>query len=90
MTQQRAAAITKFAIALPVTYHQYQIPVRESGFRRTSTDETSIIPPMLGRAAPLVIALVLITPEVQASPECMTKQEARAKWPTKPIYQAVK
>ena len=41
---------------------------------------------MLGRAAPLVIALALITPEVRASPECMTKQEARPKWPTKPIY----
>jgi hypothetical protein len=42
MTQQcllvtMAAAITKFT-ALPVTYHQYQIPVGESGFRRTSTD----------------------------------------------------
>jgi hypothetical protein len=41
---------------------------------------------MLGRAAPLVIAFSLIAPDVQASPECMTKQEARAKWPTKPIY----
>jgi hypothetical protein len=41
---------------------------------------------MLGRAAPLVIAFSLIAPAVQASPECMTKQEARAKWPTKPIY----
>jgi hypothetical protein len=41
---------------------------------------------MLGRAAPLVIAFALIAPDVQASPECMTKQEARAKWPTKPIY----
>ena len=41
---------------------------------------------MLGRAAPLVIALALIAPEVRASPECMTKQEARAKWPAKPIY----
>src|SRR5215510_16481404 len=41
---------------------------------------------MLGRAAPLVIALALIAPDVQASPECMTKQEARAKWPAKPIY----
>jgi hypothetical protein len=41
---------------------------------------------MLGRAAPLVIAFSLITPDVQASPECMTKQEARANWPTKPIY----
>jgi hypothetical protein len=36
---------------------------------------------MLGRAAPLVIAFSLIAPDVQASPECMTKQEARAKWP---------
>jgi len=41
---------------------------------------------MLGKAAPLVIALALIAPDVQASPECMTKQEARAKWPAKPIY----
>src|SRR5262249_42456347 len=41
---------------------------------------------MLGRAAPLVIAFALIAPDVQALPECMTKQEARAKWPTKPIY----
>jgi hypothetical protein len=41
---------------------------------------------MLGRAAPLVIAFALIAPDVRASPECMTKQEARAKWPTKPIY----
>src|SRR5262249_48234737 len=41
---------------------------------------------MLGRAAPLVIALALIAPDVQASQECMTKQEARAKWPAKPIY----
>ena len=41
---------------------------------------------MLGRAAPLVIALALIAPDVQASPECMTKQEARAKWPAKAIY----
>src|SRR5262249_61704685 len=41
---------------------------------------------MLGRAAPLLIAFALIAPDVQASPECMTKQEARAKWPTKPIY----
>jgi hypothetical protein len=41
---------------------------------------------MLGRAAPIVIAFALIAPDVQASPECMTKQEARAKWPTKPIY----
>jgi hypothetical protein len=41
---------------------------------------------MLGRAALLVIAFSLIAPDVQASPECMTKQEARTKWPTKPIY----
>jgi hypothetical protein len=41
---------------------------------------------MLGRAAPLVIAFALIAPGVHASPECMTKHEARAKWPTKPIY----
>jgi len=41
---------------------------------------------MRGRAAHLVIAFSLIAPAVQASPECMTKQEARAKWPTKPIY----
>ena len=42
---------------------------------------------MLGRVAPpLVITFALIAPGVQASPECMTKQEARAKWPTKPIY----
>src|SRR5262245_44726375 len=41
---------------------------------------------MLGRAAPLMIAFALIAPDVQASPECMTKQEARAKWPSKPIY----
>ena len=30
--------------------------------------------------------IFVIAPDVQASPECMTKQEARAKWPTKPIY----
>src|SRR5262245_38956236 len=42
---------------------------------------------MLGRAAPLVIVFALIAPGVHASPECMTKQEARAKWPTNPIYQ---
>ena len=41
---------------------------------------------MLMRAVPLVIAFSLIALDVQASPECMTKQEARAKWPTKPIY----
>jgi len=41
---------------------------------------------MLGRVAPLVIAFAIIAPDVQASSECMTKQEARAKWPTKPIY----
>ncbi len=41
---------------------------------------------MLGRAAPLLIAFSLVAPDVQASPECMTKQEARANWPTKPIY----
>jgi len=41
---------------------------------------------MLGRTAPLVIAFALIAPGVHASSECMTKQEARAKWPTKPIY----
>ena len=33
-----------------------------------------------------MIALALIAPEVRASPECMTKQEARARWPAKPIY----
>ena len=33
---------------------------------------------MLWRAALLVIAFSLIAPDVQASPECMTKQEARA------------
>jgi len=47
---------------------------------------TSIIHAMLRRAAPLVIAFALIAPAVQASPQCMTKQEARAKWPAKPIY----
>src|SRR4030095_880340 len=41
---------------------------------------------MLGRAAPLLIAFALIAPDVRASPECLTKQEARAEWPTKPIY----
>ena len=41
---------------------------------------------MWGRTAPLVIAFALIAPGVHASPECMTKQEARANWPTKPIY----
>ena len=41
---------------------------------------------MRGIATPLVIAFSLIEPDVQASPQCMTKQEARAKWPTKPIY----
>ena len=33
-----------------------------------------------------MIAFALIAPGVHASPECMTKQEARANWPTKPIY----
>ena len=41
---------------------------------------------MLGKAALLVIPFALIASDVQASPECMTKQEARAKWPAKPIY----
>ena len=41
---------------------------------------------MLMRAVPLVIAFSLIALDVQASPECMTKQEARAKWTSKPIY----
>jgi hypothetical protein len=41
---------------------------------------------MRGRATPLLLAFLLIAPDVQASPECMTKQEARAKWPTKPTY----
>ena len=41
---------------------------------------------MLGKAALLVVPFALIAPDVQASPECMTKQEARAKWPAKPIY----
>jgi hypothetical protein len=41
---------------------------------------------MLWRATPVVIAFSLIAPDVQALPECMTKQEARARWPTKPIY----
>jgi hypothetical protein len=40
---------------------------------------------MRGRTTPLVLAFSLIAPDVQASPACMTKQEARAKWPTKPI-----
>ena len=39
------------------------------------------------KAALLVVPFALLAPDVQASPECMTKQEARAKWPTKPIYQ---
>jgi len=42
---------------------------------------------MLGKTTLLVIAFALIPPDVRASPECMTKQEARAKWPTKTIYQ---
>lgn len=33
-----------------------------------------------------MIAFALIAPGVHASSECMTKQEARANWPTKPIY----
>ena len=41
---------------------------------------------MLGKAALLVIPFALIASDVQALPECMTKQEARAKWPAKPIY----
>ena len=41
---------------------------------------------MREKVALLVIALALVAQEVQASPDCMTKQEARAKWPTKPIY----
>ena len=41
---------------------------------------------MRKKVGPLVIALALIAPSVQASPECMTRQEARTKWPTKPIY----
>src|SRR6476646_410534 len=40
---------------------------------------------MREKIAPLVVASALIAP-VQASPECMNKQEARAKWPTKTIY----
>ena len=47
---------------------------------------TLIILPMLGKAALLVVPFALIALDVQASPECMTKQEARAKWPAKPIY----
>ena len=57
---------------------------RDSDERPTDTDP--IILPMRGRATPLVIAFSLIAPDVQASAQCMTKQEARAKWPTKPIY----
>jgi len=45
-----------------------------------------IMMPMLGKAALLVVPFALIALDVQASPECMTKQEARAKWPAKPIY----
>src|SRR5262249_20183965 len=56
---------------------------RELDFRQTPTDNDAIIPPMLPL---LVIAFALIAHGVQASPECMTKQEARAKWPTKPVY----
>src|SRR5215813_5935497 len=41
---------------------------------------------MLGKAALLAISCALVAPDVQASPECMTKQEARAKWPAKAIY----
>src|SRR5262249_11852645 len=53
---------------------------------QTPMDNDLIIPAHGGRAVPLVIAFSLMAPDVQASPECMTKQEARAKWPTKPIY----
>src|SRR5215467_8357462 len=42
--------------------------------------------PMLKKVALLVIQFALIASDVRASPECMTKREARAKWPTKPIY----
>jgi len=42
--------------------------------------------PMLKKVALLVIQFALIASDVRASPECMTKEEARAKWPTKPIY----
>ena len=41
---------------------------------------------MLGKATLLVIPFALIALDVQALPECMTKQEACARWPTKPIY----
>jgi len=41
---------------------------------------------MREKIVPLVVAFVLIAPGVQASTECLNKQEARAKWPKKPIY----
>ena len=73
------------ATAPPEYHHQNTLCAsRDSDERPTDTDP--IILPMRGRATPLVIAFSLIAPDVQASAQCMTKQEARAKWPTKPIY----
>jgi len=60
--------------------------VRESGFGRPPTVNDPIVSIMREKVPPLVIAFALIATGVQASPECMTKREARAKWPTKPIY----
>ena len=73
-----------FAIAPPVINHQSNscAQVRESD---EGPADTPIIPNHAGESCS-ASDLSLIAPDVQASPECMTKQEARAKWPTKPIY----
>ena len=73
------------ATALPEYHHQNTLRASRDSDERP-TDNDPIILPMRGRATPLVIAFSLIAPDVQASAQCITKQEARAKWPTKPIY----
>ena len=73
------------ATAPPEYHHQNTLCASRDSDERP-TDNDPIILPMRGRATPLVIAFSLIAPDVQASAQCMTKQEARAKWPTKPIY----
>jgi hypothetical protein len=70
----------------PPEYHHQNTPCASRDSDERPTDNDPIILPMRGRATPLVIAFSLIAPDVQASAQCMTKQEARAKWPTKLIY----
>ena len=73
------------ATAPPEYHHQNTLCARRDSDERP-TDNDPIILLMRWRATPLVIAFSLIAPDVQASAQCMTKQEARAKWSTKPIY----